>query len=231
MEVYKITNLINDKCYIGVTKRNFYIRYNYRKDWWNAPSINKHLKNSVIKYGSINFKVEILEECIFEDELYFLEKYYIKRYQSNNSKYGYNFTSGGDKGYFHSKESNEKNRLAHLGKKAKGKNIKGHKKPKEFIEKRIKTMKDLFSSGKLIPWNKGKKIGPMAPDAVRASAEAHKKRIICTDLQGNFIKEYKGLIDTKIDGFNPSIVCLCSKYPNKYKTHKGFKFKYKEDYE
>lgn len=227
MQVYKITNLINNKSYIGVTKRNFYVRYNYRNDWWNAPSVNLYLKNSVKKYGSENFSVEILENCTFEEEIYFLEKYYIKFYNTQNSNFGYNFTSGGDKGYNYSESTNEKNRLAHLGKPGKGKNVKGHKKPLERINKQKETIKARYSTGNLIVWNKGKRTGPMSKITVKKSAEAHKKAVICTDLQGNFIKEYQGLIDTKIDGFNPSQVSLCCKHPKKYKTHRNCKFMYK----
>lgn len=229
MQVYKITNLINNKSYIGVTKYNFYKRYNYRSDWWNAPSVNLYLKNSVIKYGHENFSVEILENCLFEEEIYFLEKYYIKHYDTLNPKFGYNFTSGGDRGYTYSLISNEKNRISHLGKPGKGKNKKGHKKPKYLIEKANKTKKEKFKLGLIKPWNKGKKIGPMSAESIERSTKAHKKEVFCFDSSGNFIKKYEGLIDTKIDGFNPACVSLCCKYPNKRKTHKKHIFRFNKD--
>lgn len=103
MQVYKITNLINNKCYIGITRNNFRQRYNYKDDWWNTKSINILLKNSAI---------------------------------------------------------------------------------------------------------------------------ARKKPIKCLDLNGNIVKLYNGIIDTKIDGFNPSQVALCCKYPLKHKTHRNFRWEY-----
>lgn len=57
------------------------------------------------------------------------------------------------------------------------------------------------------------------------SANAHKKKIMCINPNTNeIIKIYNGLIDTKVDGFNPSCVCLCCK--GKIKTHKKFIWKY-----
>lgn len=61
--IYKITNLINNKIYIGSTK-NLYQR---RIDHFYSLKINKHhnshLQNSYNKYGTENFVFEILITC------------------------------------------------------------------------------------------------------------------------------------------------------------------------
>lgn len=98
--VYKITNLINKKCYIGVTsriKRRIYEHTRY-SEIENSP-LTCYLHNSIKKYGCDNFIFEVIHESIKNDEeLNKLEIYYIKKFQSNNSKYGYNLTSGGERG-------------------------------------------------------------------------------------------------------------------------------------
>jgi group I intron endonuclease len=88
--IYKITNLLNGKVYIGES-------YNIFKRWGQeengrGPSI--YFRNSMKKYGKENFSWEILEEI---DDLQLRiekEKEYIKFF---NCKYpnGYNFTDGG----------------------------------------------------------------------------------------------------------------------------------------
>lgn len=49
--------------------------------------------------------------------------------------------------------------------------------------------------------------------------------IACYDLNGNFIKKYKSIQETKRDGFIPSKVCQVCKQSYGRKTHKGFVFK------
>ncbi len=71
-------------------------------------------------------------------------------------------------------------------------------------------------------WNKGKKTGPISFKQDRSSTF---KPIKATFPNGQ-IKIYKSAAETKIDGFNPSGVCLCCKYPFTYKTHKKVKWEY-----
>lgn len=89
--IYKITNLMNNKVYIGQST-NIYKRWYDEK---RLTSINKHLKNAFTKYGIDNFSFEILEECS-EDELNIKEKEYIERFTSFDRECGYNKTTGGD---------------------------------------------------------------------------------------------------------------------------------------
>ena len=63
MYVYKITNLINNKLYIGITK-NIKSRFAYHRTRYCKVSKreykNKPLYQAMVKYGIENFKFEIL---------------------------------------------------------------------------------------------------------------------------------------------------------------------------
>lgn len=91
--IYKITNIINDKCYIGQTK-DYIKRFSAHK---NALRKNKHdnphLQSAWNKYGEENFSFDILE---YTEDYNDREKYYIAYYKSDNLEYGYNILPGGE---------------------------------------------------------------------------------------------------------------------------------------
>lgn len=86
MIIYKTTNLINGKFYIGKDKNN------------NPEYIGsgKLLNQAIEKYGIENFFKEVLEECNNEIELNEREIYWIKKL--NARVRGYNIASGGEGG-------------------------------------------------------------------------------------------------------------------------------------
>lgn len=90
MCIYKITNTINNDCYVGKTKGNFLRRFYIHKR--NAKNgMNTHLYHAMRKYGEDNFIIEVLEETgdnINEREVYWIS-FIAPRY---------NMTSGGDGG-------------------------------------------------------------------------------------------------------------------------------------
>lgn len=95
--IYKITNLINSKIYIGQTIRSINVRWNQHKsESFNnhGHGYNYHLHNAIRKYGSDNFKIEIIEQCP-DEERFEEETYYIKKYNSTDPKIGYNFVIQG----------------------------------------------------------------------------------------------------------------------------------------
>jgi group I intron endonuclease len=74
--VYKITNIINNKCYVG-SSINIYNRFHtHRNKLKNKTHSSQHLTNSYHKYGDSNFQFEILEYCIniTEREQYWINK-------------------------------------------------------------------------------------------------------------------------------------------------------------
>lgn len=95
--IYKITNKINQKCYIGKSK-NITERWNYHKTRYNDErEYDKPLYRAFRKYGIENFTFDILEELQeYDKESNEREKYWIKFY--NSYEKGYNGTKGGDGG-------------------------------------------------------------------------------------------------------------------------------------
>lgn len=87
--IYKITNLINNKSYIGITKRNPRIRYN--EHFCNKNELLYKAKN---KYGKENFSLEIIEENVPKDKVDRKEREYIILYNSLVPN-GYNLSLGG----------------------------------------------------------------------------------------------------------------------------------------
>ena len=95
MYIYKITNNINHKVYIGQTNNvNRRIKEHLKLAKYN---INRPLYNDINIYGFDNFSVSIIDSSNDFEELNCLEKYYIKKYNSN--KIGYNIQLGGNSMY------------------------------------------------------------------------------------------------------------------------------------
>lgn len=92
--IYKITNLIDGKVYIGQTVNYRKRKANHISKLRNRKHHNEHLQNAFNKYGEKAFKIELIKECKIE-ELEELEKYYIELYDSCNPEKGYNMVNGG----------------------------------------------------------------------------------------------------------------------------------------
>jgi group I intron endonuclease len=94
--IYRATNVINGKCYIGQTagslndRKNTHIRYAYRK---NSMCI---FHRALRKYGIQNFIWEILCECESKPILNVIETFKIIVNNSHWTENGYNMTWGGD---------------------------------------------------------------------------------------------------------------------------------------
>ena len=96
--IYKITNLINGKLYIGQhcmnTKKDYYFAHGISHTGKIYGGHNTYFCRSIIKYGFENFSKEILEYCN-GDNSNEREIFYISSYNSSNSDFGYNLTNGG----------------------------------------------------------------------------------------------------------------------------------------
>lgn len=90
-KIYKYTNLINGKVYIGQTKHTLEERAINGTNYKGST----HFYNAIQKYGWDNFKPEILEDDLSLGEANQLEEYYISKYNSTNPDIGYNISPGG----------------------------------------------------------------------------------------------------------------------------------------
>lgn len=109
--VYKHTNKVNGKVYIGQTCEK------PEKRWKNGKAYtgSVHFYAAIQKYGWDNFEHEVLFTNLTWEEANQIEIELIKYYDSTDPKKGYNIRSGGSNGTF-SKESRERMSEAHKGK-------------------------------------------------------------------------------------------------------------------
>ena len=92
--IYKITNDINDKVYVGKTLLSIEERFKeHKQDYQRARCEKRPLYNAMNKYGIEHFQISLIEECPIEI-LSEREKYWIKELGTYHN--GYNATLGGD---------------------------------------------------------------------------------------------------------------------------------------
>ena len=177
-KIYKYTNKINGKVYIGKTCRTLAARAGYKgKNYEKCP----HFWNAIKKYNWKNFKPEILEEGLSSKEALHREIYWIKYYNSTDTHKGYNIMDKAQsefnwdtrkkschvnpmKGKHHSIEAKRKIKEHHADVKGEnnpnyGKRYVGRKGLPMSVETKQKISK--ANKGKCkgrIPWNKGKKL-------------------------------------------------------------------------
>lgn len=99
--IYKITNKVNNKIYIGKTN-NLKRRNNQHKSDSYNPNCGEYytyLARAIRKYGWENFEVTVIKNNIVDSEIDNEERKYIKLFNSTNSDIGYNLTEGGEGGH------------------------------------------------------------------------------------------------------------------------------------
>ena len=90
--IYKITNDINDKIYIGKTEFSIKKRFaEHCNDAFKNRNEKRPLYSAMKKYGVEHFSIELIEETDYPEER---EKYWISFYNSYVN--GYNATLGAD---------------------------------------------------------------------------------------------------------------------------------------
>lgn len=130
MFVYKISNTINDKVYIGITSYTINERYKWHvRDC--KKGVDKKLYKAMKKHGIENFKIDLLEQAdnsIIDKR----EEFYIEKFDSFNNGYNASPVSHGIK--HHTKKT----------KKLMSEKAKGRKPTKESLEKRSDSMKEFW---------------------------------------------------------------------------------------
>lgn len=133
--IYKITNSVNQKVYIGQTKKTIEERFQAHIKKAKLH-INRYLYDAMNKYGYDNFIIEEIEQCA-DSQLDEREIYWIAFYKSNNKNYGYNMTEGGGGGNTWSKNPHKEDTSRKISEHNKGK----HSNPK-VIQKMVAAAKE-----------------------------------------------------------------------------------------
>lgn len=93
--IYRITNKINKKIYIGQTIQGI------KKRWWQHRYEAKKdkqlllISRAIKKYNESNFIIEEIDKCDSQEELNYFETYWIDYFDATNKKIGYNIKYGG----------------------------------------------------------------------------------------------------------------------------------------
>ena len=112
--IYRITNTVNNKVYIGQTTQNITERY-CGLDLTSSRTTSSILQHAALKYGNDKFLVEVIYQSPFIteqeilDDLNSKETHFIDLFQSN--KVGYNIRDGGQN---HARTEIEKKKLSDI---------------------------------------------------------------------------------------------------------------------
>lgn len=206
-EVYKITNKVTNKVYIGITNQGSGARY--RHHWYESrigePS---PIHRSMAKYGEENFTLEIIDFADTYDELKEKEKYWIKQYNSIDRTIGYNLTEGGDGtfGRNHSEETKEKIRQKALGRK--------------LSDETKKKMSDIRRG----------KCSDKQKEHLSKLQDQCKRKVYQYDKNGEFVAEYDSIIEAaNANGLNKDTIRRQLKNPPKNLKDHRIKFLWKTE--
>lgn len=229
--VYTITNLINNKIYVGSTMQAFNKRKNQHYHLLRKNKHpNRHLQSAYNLYGEKSIVFEILESVLPE---YCLsqEQYWMNMLNSTSPNVGYNLNvnATGKFGFKYSDESRLKMTISQL--KFHGKNkdeidkyILFKKLPKKYQTKEEKSEQ---VSGVKNPFYGRKHTKESISKAVsNHDYTKHYKKVAKCRMDGCILEKYDSLKEAKIKNNIKSSggIGEALKYPNK--SHKGFKWIY-----
>lgn len=87
MFIYKITNHVNGKVYIGQSVRPVEERWNRHKIDAISGRLDTHFARAIRKYGVDNFSIEVIDTAKTQAELTLKEHYWIGYYNAVNTGY------------------------------------------------------------------------------------------------------------------------------------------------
>lgn len=207
--VYMHRNKFNDKKYIGITHHK-----NPKRRWLNGSSYKNsiYFYNAIQKNGWDNFDHIVLFENLSKQEAENKEIELIKEYKSNDRKFGYNISNGGESIGKHSEESKQK--ISRILK-----------------ENGSHAGENNAMYGVKLYGEKNGFYGKHHTNATKQKArESHKdiiKPVIKYSLDGEFIKRWESVSQTLQDGHQYANVTRCCK--GIYKQHHNYIWKYESD--
>lgn len=141
MYIYKITNKINNKVYIGQTTKTISERFQRHKNDALSNRLNTHLAKAIRKYGVENFIIEQIDTAKTQQELTEKEYYWINFYDATHK--GYNETDSMKKCGGNTYKNKTPQELAQISEKIRASKM-GGKNPnaKKVKCKSIKTQKE-----------------------------------------------------------------------------------------
>ena len=185
MIIYKIINLVNGKIYVGQTS-NLGRRIAKHLKGTTGPFISAAIK----KYGKENFRVEVIEDGLTDDQVNEREQHWIAICRSHERESGYNLTLGGH-GTRGNKETREKlssslkgmwagERNPNFGKKhtQEARNRisaaqRGRKQSLDHIEKRARALRGRVYTAEHRAKISAAKMGQIVSEATREKIRAH----------------------------------------------------------
>lgn len=173
--IYLITNLVNNKVYVGQTWKP--IKYRWQQHYHKERTCVK-LNNAIKKYGKDNFKLELLAQCSSQEVADYLEIFFIKEY--NSTKTGYNIRLGGSRG-----------KLSEETKQKISKSLKGRKVSLETLMKMRNKKLAQSTKEKIGIKNKGKKLTNEHKNAISL---ANSQRIVSEETKQKHSENNKGKI-------------------------------------
>lgn len=209
--IYKITNLVNGKIYIGQTTRTLKQRMAEHKS-----STDTAIGHAINKYGLENFKSETVEECETLDELNEREIFWIAHYNCIAPN-GYNLKEGGKNGT-HSAETRAKLSEINKGKKLSPETC------KKISDSKKGTRLSLEVRAKFSAMRKGKTMSEAARANMKKAQEKNRKAVVCVETGEIFSSTREAA--RSCDGEHKNIVRACKKST---RTAYGFHWKFFND--
>lgn len=216
--IYKITNIINGKMYIGSTNNLANRRDNHFSELKRNSHPNRFLQRSVNKYGISNFQFDIIEHCLLE-ELNIKEGFWCGQLNTYNDKFGYNLTIVNLNG-LHEMPQHVKDilRKVNLGRKA----------SKETREKQsIAKLNKKHTLEHAALCSKTLVFGIRDAEHKEKLRKSRLNPVLQFDLNGIFIKEFESIREAEISLGLKSRSNICACCNGRQKTDRGFIWKYK----
>lgn len=210
------------KVYIGITRND------PLKRWQNGRGYrtNEYFTRAIKKYGWENFKHEILFTGLSEKEAKKKEIYLIAKYKSNQRKYGYNISSGGESrsGTKLTEDHKEKIRQGNLGKKV---SEETRRKLSESSKRSWSNPEHVEYMRKINTGANNKMYGVKLTDEQKLLRKC--KTVVQIDFNGFFVREFISIHEAyNVTKISRDSISKCCK--GKYKQAGGYIWKFKEDF-